>query len=75
MEQKVQETVAVHSAELEHIKKDMDHLMAKVDKMDTQIDRIDKTLAELNGGRKVAFWLFGAFSAIIATVVNWMLNR
>ncbi len=75
MEQKVQETVAVHSAEIDHIKKDIDHIMTKVDKMDTQIDRIDKTLAELNGGRKVAFWLFGAFSAVIATVVNWVLNK
>ncbi len=75
MEQKVQEIVAVHSAEIDHIKKDIDHIMTKVDKMDTQIDRIDKTLAELNGGRKVAFWLFGAFSAVIATVVNWVLNK
>jgi len=42
--EKVQETVAVHSAEIDHMKKDIDHIMNKVDKMDTSIDEIKSTL-------------------------------
>ena len=42
MEDKVQETVAVHQVEIDHMKKDIDHIILKVDKMDTQIDRIEK---------------------------------
>ena len=45
MEDKVQETVAVHQVEIDHMKKDIDHIILKVDKMDTQIDRIEKALS------------------------------
>ena len=72
MEDKVQETIAVHSAEIEHMKKDIDHIILKVDKMDTQIDRIEKALSELSGGRKVALWIFsglGVAAGIVATML------
>jgi len=72
MEDKVQETIAVHSAEIEHMKKDIDHIILKVDKMDTQIDRIEKALSELSGGRKVALWIFsglGVIAGIVATML------
>jgi archaellum component FlaC len=72
MEDKVQETIAVHSAEIEHMKKDIDHIISKVDKMDTQIDRIEKALSELSGGRKVALWIFsglGVIAGIVATML------
>ena len=71
MEDKVQETIAVHSAEIDHMKKDIDHIILKVDKMDTQIDRIEKALSELSGGRKVALWIFsglGVIAGIVATM-------
>ena len=64
MEDKVQETVAVHQVEI-------DHIILKVDKMDTQVDRIEKALSELSGGRKVALWIFsglGVIAGILTTL-------
>lgn len=71
--EKVQEAVAVHSAEIEHMKKDIDHIMNKVDKMDTKIDNIEKVLSELSGGKKVGLWLMGAMATVVAFVLgNWL---
>lgn len=60
----VQETVAVHSAEIEHMKKDIDHIMNKVDKMDKSVDEIKSTLDEFKGGKKTALWLIGIVIAL-----------
>jgi len=71
--EKFQEAVAVHSAEIDHMKKDIDHIMVKVDKMDKSIDDIKSTLDEFKGGRKVAMWLFGVFIAIVGFIAgHWM---
>ena len=75
MEQKVQEAVAVHSVEIEHMKKDIDHIMAKVDKMDTKIDNIEKMLSEINGGRKAAMWMFGGIGAVGASILHWFFGK
>ena len=61
--EKVQETVAVHSAEI-------DHIMNKVDKMDASIDEIKSTLDEFKGGKRVAMWFFSAVAAVVAFVVG-----
>ena len=65
MEDKVQETVAVHQVEI-------DHIILKVDKMDTQIDRIEKALSELSGGRKVALWMFSGLGVVAGIVATWL---
>ena len=71
--EKVQEAVAVHSAEIEHMKKDIDHIMNKVDKMDKSIDDIKSTLDEFRGGKRVAMWFFSAVAAAVAFVIgHWM---
>ena len=75
MEQKVQETVAVHSVEIEHLNKDMDHVKSKIDKMDTQIDNIEKMLAEIRGGKAAAAWIFGGIGIVISSIVTWWLNK
>ena len=67
---KVQETVAVHSAEIDHMKKDIDHIKNKVDKMDTSIDEIKTTLDEFKGGKRVAMWLFSAIAAVVAFIAG-----
>ena len=72
MEDKVQETVAVHQVEIDHMKKDIDHIILKVDKMDTQIDCIEKALSELSGGRKVALWMFSGLGVIAGIVATWL---
>lgn len=72
MEQ-VQEKVAVHSAEIEHMKKDIDHIMAKVDKIDRDMDDIKSTLDEFKGGKKAMMWLIGMIVALVSFVVgHWM---
>ena len=73
--EKVQETVAVHSAEIEHMKKDIDHIMNKVDKMDTKIDNIEKVLSELSGGKKFALWIVSIIAAIIAFITGHWLDK
>ena len=72
MEDKVQETVAVHQVEIDHMKKDIDNIILKVDKMDTQIDRIEKALSELSGGRKVALWMFSGLGVVAGIVATWL---
>lgn len=75
MEQKVQETVAVHSAEIDHMKKDIDHIMAKVDKMDKSVDDIKETLAEIRGGKAVAMWFFGVIGVLVGSIITWWINK
>ena len=76
MEQnKVHETVAVHSAEIDHMKKDIDHIMNKVDKMDKTIDDIKSTLDEFKGGKRVAMWMFGFIGALGASIVHWWMGK
>ena len=71
--EKVQETVAVHSAEIDHMKKDIDHIMNKVDKMDKSVDEIKSTLDEFKGGKKAMMWVIGIFVAIGSFVAgHWM---
>jgi peptidoglycan hydrolase CwlO-like protein len=71
--EKVQETVAVHSAEIEHMKKDIDHIMSKVDKIDKDMDDIKSTLDEFKGGKKAMIWFVGIFVAILGFVTgHWM---
>jgi prefoldin subunit 5 len=72
MEQ-VKETVAVHTAEIEHMKRDIDYILEKVDKMDQKVDNIEKVLSELSGGKKVMVWFIGAVAAIISFLFgHWM---
>jgi len=71
----MQETVAVHSAEIEHMKKDIDHIIAKVDKMDKSVDDIKETLAEIRGGKAVAMWFFGFIGVIVGSVVTWWMGK
>ena len=75
MEDKVQETIAVHSAEIEHMKKDIDHIIVKVDKMDKSVDDIKETLAEIRGGKAVAVWFFGIIGVIAGSVVTGWLGK
>ena len=71
--EKVQETVAVHSAEIDHMKRDIDHILAKVDKMDAKIDNIEKCLSELSGGKKAMMWLIGVVIAVLGFLFgHWM---
>lgn len=74
MEQ-VQEKVAVHSAEINHMKKDIDHIMNKVDKMDKSIDDIKSTLDEFRGGKRAAMWFFSTIAAIIAFIVGHWIDK
>ena len=74
MEQ-VQEKVAVHSAEINHMKKDIDHIMAKVDKMDTSIDEIKSTLDEFKGGKRTAMWFFSTVATIVAFFVGHWVDK
>jgi len=73
--EQVKAAVAVHSAEIDHLKKDMDHLMVKVDKIDKSVDEIKETLAEFKGGKRVAMWAFGVIGAIGASIVHWLLGK
>ena len=75
MEDKVQETIAVHSAEIEHMKKDIDHIIVKVDKMDKSVDDIKETLAEIRGGKAVAVWFFGIIGVIAGSLVTGGLGK
>ena len=75
MEQKMQEAIAIHSVEIEHLKKDMEHVKAKIDKMDTQIDNIEKMLAEIRGGKAAAAWIFGGIGIVLSSIVTWWLNK
>jgi len=75
MEDKVQETVAVHNVEIEHMKKDIDHIIEKVDRMDAKIDNIEKILAEFKGGKAVGLWFFGFFGAIAGSVITWWVGK
>ena len=69
----VQETVAVHSAEIDHMKKDIDHIMNKVDKMDKSVDEIKETLAEFKGGKRAMMWLIGVVVAVTGFLAgHWM---
>lgn len=69
----MQETVAVHSAEIDHMKKDIDHIMVKVDKMDKSIDDIKSTLDEFKGGKKAMMWFIGVLIAVIGFIMgHWM---
>ena len=71
--EEVQEKVAIHSAEINHMKKDIDHIMVKVDKMDTSIDEIKSTLDEFKGGKRAAMWFFSAVAAVVAFFFgHWM---
>ena len=74
MEQ-VQEKVAVHSAEINHMKKDIDHIMNKVDKMDKSIDDIKSTLDEFIGGKRAAMLFFSTVAAIIAFIVGHWIDK
>lgn len=73
--EKVQETVAVHSAEIDHMKRDIDHIMNKVDKMDTKIDNIEKVLSELSGGKKAMMWIIGVIVALIGFVTGHWIDK
>jgi prefoldin subunit 5 len=73
--EQVQEKVAVHSAEINHMKKDIDHIMAKVDKMDTSIDEIKSTLDEFKGGKRTAMWFFSTVAAIVAFLVGHWVDK
>ena len=71
--EKVQETVAVHSAEIEHMKRDIDYILEKVDKMDHKVDNIEKVLSELNGGKRAMLWFIGIIVAILGFLTgHWM---
>ena len=74
METKVHEKVAVHSAEIDHMKKDIDHIMNKVDKMDASIDEIKGTLDEFKGGKRVALYFFSACATVVAFVAGKWFN-
>lgn len=74
METKVHETVAVHSAEIDHMKKDIDHIMNKVDKMDATIDEIKSTLDEFKGGKRAAIYLFSAIASALAYFAGKFFN-
>ena len=72
MEQ-VKETVAVHSAEIEHMKKDIDHILSTVEKLDQKVDNIEKVLSELSGGKKAMLWFIGVVTAILSFLFgHWM---
>lgn len=72
MEQ-VKETVAVHSAEIEHMKRDIDYILEKVDKMDAKVDNIEKVLSELSGGKKAMMWFIGVVVALLSFLFgHWM---
>ena len=74
MEQ-VQEKVAVHSAEINHMKKDIDHIMNKVDKMDKSIDDIKSTLDEFKGGKKAMMWLIGIIIAVSGFIFGHWIDK
>lgn len=72
MEQ-VKETVAVHSAEIDHMKKDIDHILSTVEKLDQKVDNIEKVLSELSGGKKAMLWFIGVVTAILSFLFgHWM---
>lgn len=72
MEQ-VKETVAVHSAEIDHMKKDIDHILSTVEKLDQKVDNIEKVLSELSGGKKAMMWFIGVVVAILSFLFgHWM---
>lgn len=72
MEQ-VKETVAVHTAEIDHMKRDIDYILEKVDKMDQKVDNIEKVLSELNGGKRAMLWFIGLIVALLSFLFgHWM---
>ena len=72
MEQ-VKETVAVHTAEIDHMKRDIDYILEKVDRMDSKIDNIEKVLSELSGGKKAMMWFIGVVVALLSFLFgHWM---
>jgi len=74
MEQ-VKETVAVHTAEIEHMKRDIDYILEKVDKMDSKIDNIEKVLSELSGGKKAMMWFIGLVVAILSFLFGHWVDK
>ena len=74
MEQ-VKETVAVHTAEIEHMKRDIDYILEKVDKMDSKIDNIDKVLSELSGGKKAILWFIGIVVGILGFLFGHWIDK
>lgn len=71
--EKVQETVAVHSAEIDHMKKDIDHILSTVEKLDHKVDNIEKVLSELSGGKKAMMWFIGVIVALLSFLFgHWM---
>ena len=74
MEQ-VKETVAVHTAEIDHMKRDIDYILEKVDKMDNKIDNIEKVLSELSGGKKAMMWFIGVVVAILSFLTGHWLDK
>lgn len=74
MEQ-VKETVAVHSAEIDHMKKDIDNILNKVERMDHKIDNIEKVLSELSGGKKAMMWFIGLFVALLSFLFGHWIDK
>ena len=74
MEQ-VKETVAVHSAEIEHMKRDIDYILEKVDKMDAKVDNIEKVLSELSGGKKAILWFIGIAVGILGFLFGHWIDK
>ena len=72
MEQ-VKETVAVHTAEIDHMKKDIDNILSTVEKLDQKVDNIEKVLSELSGGKKAMMWFIGLVVAVLSFLFgHWM---
>lgn len=72
MEQ-MKEKIAVHQAEIDHMKKDIDHILAKVNRMDEKVDNIEKVLSELNGGKRAMLWFIGLIVALLSFLFgHWM---
>lgn len=74
MEQ-VKETVAVHSAEIDHMKKDIDHILEKVNRMDEKVDNIEKVLSELSGGKKAMLWFIGLIVAVLSFLFGHWIEK
>lgn len=74
MEQ-VKETIAVHSAEIDHMKKDIDHILSTVEKLDQKVDNIEKVLSELSGGKKAMMWFIGVIVAILSFLFGHWLDK
>lgn len=69
----MKEKIAVHQAEIDHMKKDIDHILAKVNRMDEKVDNIEKVLSELNGGKRAMLWFIGLIVALLSFLFgHWM---